>query len=77
MQSVEEGFRGNDGLRQHASPPDQVGKQPRMEGIFVEKSLGVGTMRNGHVEGHRAGIEAAHDRQAILTRTAKEWGVSA
>ena len=35
----------------------------------------VGTLRNGHVEGHRGGIEAAHARQAILTRTAKEWGV--
>lgn len=31
-------------------------------------------MRNGHVEGHRGGFEAAHARKAILTRTAKEWG---
>ena len=36
---------------------------------------GVGTMRNRHVEGHRGGFEAAHARQAIITRTAKEWGV--
>lgn len=38
-------------------------------------SKGVGAMRNGHVEWNRGGIEAAHARQAILTRTAKEWGV--
>lgn len=36
---------------------------------------GVGTMRNRYVEWNRGGIEAAHARQAILTRTAKEWGV--
>ena len=36
---------------------------------------GTGTMRNRHVGGHRGGFEAAHARQAILTRTAKEWGV--
>ena len=34
-------------------------------------------MRNRHVGGHRGGFEAAHARQAILTRTAKEWGVTA
>ena len=38
---------------------------------------GVGTMRNRHVEWNRGGLEAAHARQAILTRTAKEWGVTA
>ena len=38
---------------------------------------GVGTMRNGHVEWNRGGLEAAHARQAIITRTAKEWGVTA
>jgi len=36
---------------------------------------GVGTMRNGHVEGNRGGLEAEHARKAVLTRTAKEWGV--
>ena len=67
----------NDGVREAASPPDQVGRTTSMEGIFVEKSLGVGMMQNGHVEGHRGGLEAAHACQAILTRTAKEWGVTA
>lgn len=38
-------------------------------------SKGVGAMRNGHVGGHRGGFEAAHARKAIITRTAKEWGV--
>lgn len=36
---------------------------------------GVGAMRNGNVEWNRGGLEAAHARKAILTRTAKEWGV--
>ena len=36
---------------------------------------GVGAVRNRNVAGHRGGLEAAHARKAILTRTAKEWGV--
>ena len=65
----------NDGVRETACPPHQVGKQPRMEGIFMASRKGVGAMRNGHVEWNRGGLEAAHARQAILTRTAKGWGV--
>lgn len=41
----------------------------------MAQSKGDGTMRNGHVEWHRGGFEAAHARKAIITRTAKEWGV--
>lgn len=41
----------------------------------MAQGIGVGAMRNGHVEWNRVGLEAAHARQAIITRTAKEWGV--
>lgn len=67
----------NDGLRNPASPPHQVGKQPRMEGIFMASRKGAGAVQNRNVAGNRGGLEAAHARQAILTRTAKEWGVKA
>lgn len=43
----------------------------------MAQGKGVGAMRNGHVERNRGGLEAAHARKAILTRTAKEWGVTA
>ena len=65
----------NDGLREAASPPDQVGKQPSNKGALMVSSKGVGAMRNRHVEWNRGGLEAAHACQAILTRTAKEWEV--
>ena len=37
---------------------------------------GVGAMRNGNVEGHRGGFEAAHARKAVLNSASKEWGVT-
>jgi len=69
-------MRSNDGLRQAASALDLNGREAGMEGLFVEKGVGTGAMRNRHVGWYRGGIEAAHARQAILTRTAKEWGVN-
>lgn len=65
----------NDRLRQSTSPPSQASKNTRMEGIRMEPRKGTGELQHRHVAGHRCGFEAAHARQAILTRTAKEWGV--
>lgn len=79
MQSVAEGFRGNDDLRQPASPPDPDGGRNRNKGVRMEKGIGVGQMRNGNVEGNRAGAEGAHacPTARILARTAQAWEVVA
>ena len=68
----------NDGLRQPASPPHQVGKNTRMEGIRMEPRKGTGELQHRHVAGHRCGFEAGHACPAarILTHTAQEWGIS-
>lgn len=44
----------------------------------MEKGIGVGRMRNGNVEGNRAGAGGPHEgtEARILTRTAQEWGVA-
>ena len=67
----------HDGLRDAASPLNQAGKQQSNKGALMVSGEGVGAMRNRHVEWNRGGLEAAHARKAILTRTAKEWGVTA
>lgn len=41
----------------------------------MESRKGDGEVQNRHVAGHRCGFEAGHACPAILTRTAKEWGV--
>ena len=65
----------NGGVREAACPPHQVGKQQSNKGLLMASRKGAGAMRNRNVEGNRGGLEAAHARKAILTRTAKEWGV--
>ena len=42
----------------------------------MEPRKGTGELQHRHVGWYRGGFEAAHARQAILTRTAKEWGVN-
>ena len=40
----------------------------------MAQGKGIGAMRNRHVEGYRAGTEAAH-ACAVIRRTASDWGV--
>ena len=45
----------------------------------MEKGTGIGAMRNGNVEGNRAGAGGPHEGTAarILARTAQAWEVVA
>ena len=66
-------------LRRPAKPSCGASKNTRIQGAFMEKGTGIGTMRNRHVERHSAGAEGAHacPTARILARTAQAWEVKA
>ena len=64
-------------LRRPAKPSCGASKNTRSQGLFGEKGIKVGQMRNGNVEGNRAGAGGPHEGTAarILARTAQAWEV--
>ena len=66
-------------LRRPAKPSCGASKNTRIQGVRMAQGIGVGQMRNGNVEGNRAGSEGTHacPTARILARTAQAWEVTA